>query len=86
MKTSKEQIGKWFDRGQKIGFSYMFIVCDMFDWEDFPTYSDSLKESQEKYKKYSESRGEMMKLMEVYDLRENKEDQLNKAICMAEIK
>jgi hypothetical protein len=38
MAASREDISKWFDRGMKKGASHMAIICDTFDWDDYPKY------------------------------------------------
>ena len=57
MATSRQQVKGWYDEGKKEGHKFMTVICDTFDWSDFPSYGSSPK-----------SAGEMEKIMEVYDL------------------
>ncbi len=75
MSTTREMIGAWFDQGVKNAHQYMIVVCDNYDWEDYPVYADSDSEYKEKHKKCIESN--MQKIMEVYDLSLGKTIQLN---------
>jgi hypothetical protein len=55
--TSYNEIKKWYNEGKKAKYKYMTVICDTFDWEDYPSYGDSPKVA-----------GNMEKVMEVYDL------------------
>ena len=57
MATSRQQVKEWYDEGKKEGHKFMTVICDTFDWSDFPSYGSSPK-----------SAGEMEKIMEVFDL------------------
>jgi hypothetical protein len=59
---------EWFDEGVKLGAAYMVVVCDTFDWEDYPVYCSS----KERAESTISSPGSMQKVMEVYDLRADK--------------
>lgn len=63
-------ISDWFDRGVAKGATHMVVVCDTFDWEDYPHYVMPGEDPKE-YKP-----GEMQKVMEVYALHLPKLDQL----------
>jgi len=77
--TSKQQIGEWFDRGMEQNASHMFVMCDTFCYEDYPSYTKNDQETLERYKLYSDgNNNNMQTIMEVYDLRKNKTQQLNK--------
>lgn len=74
MSTSKEEIGRWFDEGVKQGATHMIVVCDTYDWEDYPVY---VMPNEDAYVKYNERNGEnMQRVMEVYNLKINKKEQL----------
>ena len=73
MGTSKTEIGYWFDRGVKEGYTHMLIMCDSFDYEDYPKYA----KSEEEARKIGKSPGEMQRVMEVYHLEMDKKKQLN---------
>lgn len=73
--TTKADISTWFDRGVEDEASHMLIICDTFDYEDYPVY---IKENEDVYKieeKFSNKN--MQKVMEVYNLKTDKETQLN---------
>lgn len=73
MPTTREDLSEWFDRGAQKGASYMVVVVDTFDYEDYPVFCDTKKEALIRMK----DPGEMQRVMEVYDLKADKETQLN---------
>ena len=75
MGTSQADIREWFDRGVKQGAVYMIVVCDTFDHEDYPVYVGPEENVREHYDKYNWKN--MQKVMEVYDLRMDRETQIN---------
>jgi len=38
MATTKEDIQRWLDYGKESGATHVIVVCDTFDWEDYPVY------------------------------------------------
>lgn len=76
MSTTKEMIQSWFETGMHDGRDLMFVVCDTWDWEDYPAYC-SYEEYEETHKRFSEN---MQKVMEVYDLRADMNSQISNAI------
>jgi hypothetical protein len=68
-------ISKWFDDGLKKGHKYMLVMCDTYDWEDYPEFADSDNDCLFKYNKP----GKMQKVMEVYDLAKDKNEQMRTA-------
>ena len=72
--TTKTQIETWFDDGVARGATHMMVVCDTFDFEDFPVYVSSTEDFHEKYQAERDKR--MQKIMEVYDLRADKGSQM----------
>lgn len=75
MTASKADISEWFDTGKKAGHSYMIVVCDTFDYEDFPVYTGKGTFWVE-YNGYAKNES-MWKIMEVYNLAVDKWQQLN---------
>ena len=74
--TTAKHIKEWFDNGVGDNQRWMVIICDTFDYEDFPSYFDEtqVKECRECIR--SAQHGEnMQNLMEVYDLSMDKEKQ-----------
>lgn len=75
--TTKNEIAGWFDRGIAQGATHMLIVCDTFDHDDYPVFVTSNNDCMMKYR----NPGEMQKVMEVYDLRLDKQEQLSERRC-----
>ncbi len=65
--TTPAEIGAWFDRGVADGASFMLVVCDTYDHEDFPVYVKPDQDVREIAKPYEQG-ANMAKLMEVYKL------------------
>jgi hypothetical protein len=75
MAATRREISDWFDRGVEAGMAYMLVVCDRFDHEDYPVYTEN---DELALKAHAEHDGpNMQKVMEVYDLRLDKTTQLN---------
>jgi hypothetical protein len=74
MGTSKKQISEWVDKGCVDGYNFMIIVCDSFDYEDFPVYTTWDRFHKDHAEHNSKS---MQKIMEIYDLNMDKKEQLN---------
>ena len=72
MTTTKDDLRRWFDEGVADGMWYMLILCDTFDHEDYPVYYDTDAECLMR----CECPGEMQRVMEVYDLRKDRDAQL----------
>jgi hypothetical protein len=51
----------------------MLVICDTFDHDDYPVYVSSVEEARKK----AENPGSMQRLMEVYNLSMDREEQLN---------
>lgn len=80
MATSKSEISLWFDIGEKLRHTHMIVVCDTFDWEDYPVYVTG---DEKCLKSYADHNGpNMQKVMEVYDLRLDKNKQLDQSFVM----
>ncbi len=75
MATSKEEIRRWFLEGKKKGATHMIVVCDTFDYEDFPVFVMPNENVRQKYEEYDKK--DMQKVMEVYSLAQSMENQLN---------
>ena len=71
--TTKQEISSWFDRGVAQGARHMLVICDSFDHEDYPVFTETDEECFARYK----SPGEMQRVMEVYDLTAPKAEQMN---------
>jgi hypothetical protein len=75
MRTSLEDIRRWFKTGVEEKATHMIIVCDTFHWEDYPVYVSDKEDVKEQMKEYNPEIN-MQKIMEVYDLRKSMEEQL----------
>jgi hypothetical protein len=66
MGTTKQDLHRWFKEGVEQKATHMIVVCDTFDYEDYPVYvakGEDVKAREQEY------RGkDMQKVMEVYDL------------------
>lgn len=74
MKTTVEMLGQWFDRGLFLNSTHMIIVCDEYDYDNYPVYvslDESAYEVAEAYDKKS-----MQRVVEVYNLAMDKNEQL----------
>ncbi len=61
-------------RGDNGEYSHLLIVCDTFDFEDYPVYIKKEEDIHEKIKEYSKN---MQKIMEVYNYAIDLEYQLS---------
>lgn len=75
MATTKEDIKEWIKQGKAQGATHMIVVCDTFDWEDYPVYVKPDEDVRKRYDSYA-SGANMQKVMEVYNLSKNIETQL----------
>lgn len=77
--TTKQDIRNWFNLGSRAGASHLLIVLDEFSHEDFPVYAvdkDYLENLLEEFAKK-----DMYKVLEVYDLSLDREEQLASERC-----
>lgn len=74
MGTTKDIISEWFERGLKRKATHMIIVCDTFDYEDYPVYVYENENIHIKRKEYDGK--DMQRIMEIYDLSKDKQMQL----------
>ena len=75
MPTTQDDIRGWLERGKARGASHMLVVCDTFDWSDYPVF---VMPGEDARKRAAENSGpNMTKLMEVYNLAEDWDQQLN---------
>jgi hypothetical protein len=79
--TSKNEISAWFDQGKKNKATHMIVVCDTFDYEDYPVYAYSDAEALAKHAVHNGPN--MQRVMEVYDLRMDKTLQMEYGRAMS---
>jgi hypothetical protein len=77
MTASKQDIREWFDKGVARKATHMLVICDTFDHEDYPVYVTSKEDARKRY----QNPGAMERVMEVYNLSKDREQQLNKVRC-----
>ena len=78
MAATRQNIEGWFDRGVAQKARHMLVVCDSFDYDDYPVFTTTDDECLQRYK----NPGEMQRVMEVYDLRADKAEQMNERRAM----
>lgn len=70
MTTTRDDIRRWLDRAIKKGASHMVVMCDTYDWSDYPVFVMPGEDPKSKLG------GAMQKPMECYDLSLDINDQL----------
>lgn len=74
MPTTQQDIRSWLERGKDKGATHVLVVCDTFDWSDYPVF---VMPGQDARKLADENNGpNMTKLMEVYNLGKDWDEQL----------
>jgi hypothetical protein len=81
MAATKGDLRGWFDRGVQQGAKYMIVVCDTFDWDDYPVFVSPDEDIAAAKKRYDGTN--MQKIMEVYDLTADREAQMSQRRVMA---
>lgn len=71
MSITRSDIERWLDNS-KPKHTHMLVVCDTFDYGDYPVYTCDVHESIRKYQDAS-----MQTIMEVYDLSKDFDEQLD---------
>jgi hypothetical protein len=74
MAATAEDIKRWFNDGKKQGATHMIVVCDTFDWDDYPVYVMPGKDVREEEKRFH---GNMQQVMEVYSFKRSWKEQSN---------
>ena len=72
--TTKEEIKEWLISERAENCSHMLVVCDTFDYEDFPVYVKKDENIQTVIKSKESS---FLRIMEIYNLSMNIEKQLS---------
>lgn len=75
MAATKEDITRWFKEGKRQKATHMIVVCDTFDYDDYPVYVKKTEDVHEICKKYNGQN--MQRIMEVYKLSMSMENQLS---------
>lgn len=83
MVTSYNVIEGWLKRGKDEGKRWVVVICDTFDWGDYPVFFGEDEKDACLAKIASAKAGEnMMRLMEVYDLNEDIDGQMGEHRAM----
>jgi hypothetical protein len=64
--TTLEDIKRWKENGIRLGASHVIVVCDTFEYEDYPVYAYTPTDLEEKKSRYNGPN--MQKIMEVITL------------------
>lgn len=76
--TTKAEIASWFSEGVQEQAKYMVVMCDTFDYEDYPVYLNNDADCLT----LVSSPTAMQRVMEVYDLTLPKEPQMEEHRAM----
>jgi hypothetical protein len=75
MAASKEDIRRWLTEGKAMGATHVVVVCDTFDWDDYPVFVMPGEDAKAVHGKYNGK--DMQQVMEVYNLAVDLETQLS---------
>lgn len=75
MTATKPCISEWFDQGVKQGATHLLIVWDTFDHDDYPVFANGDEDALAQHDAHDGKN--MQRVVEVYDLREDKDAQLH---------
>lgn len=76
--TITEMIRDWLKEAKEKGATHMLVVVDTFDYEDYPVYVMPGQNYQEIYDDHNKN---MQRVMEVYNLSTDVEEQLAEKIA-----
>ena len=77
--TTKQEIRKWFELGIVKGSTHLIVACDTFNWNDYPVFVSSMEDVHKRQREIENQ--EMTKIMEVYNLSKDVDEQLSKRRC-----
>jgi hypothetical protein len=75
MGTTKEDISSWIKLGQDQGATHLIVVCDTWDYTDYPVYVMPTEDVHTQYTHYNGPN--MQRVMEVYNLQKEIDFQIN---------
>lgn len=76
MATSINDLRRWLKQGKDKKASHMMIICDTFDWKEYPIYVMPTQIAKDIYNSFHMKNEQ--KVMEVYNLFKDIDIQLNK--------
>jgi hypothetical protein len=69
MRESTETVKEWFDKGNRLQtMTHLLVVCDTFNYEQYPVYAGGAEDLKAKRAQYSLSDGNMQRVEEIYIL------------------
>lgn len=75
MAATREEIQNWLIEAKQSGARWLIVVCDSYDYEDYPV---AINPNEDFWKRYDEYDGRnMQRIMEVYDLNVDLKSQLS---------
>lgn len=74
MAATRQDINRWFEQGLNEGATHMIVVCDTFDYEDYPVYVSPGSNAREVAAQLGSQ--SMQQVMEVYAMHLDKAAQL----------
>lgn len=74
MAASKKRIREWIERGITNGATHVIVICDTWDYEDYPVYVEPNESVETIVNRYMCS--SMQQVMEIYNLSKDIEEQL----------
>ena len=79
MSTTREEIRKWLNDAKMADASHVIVVCDTYDYSDYPVF---VKKTDDIHQKIDVYHGKnMQRIMEIYNLNQDIEQQLNQERC-----
>ena len=72
----REEIREWLESAKEMGSTHMLVVCDTYDWEDYPVFVGEDHDIDERIEHFHGPN--MQKVMEVYLMSEDLEEQLER--------
>ncbi len=79
MAATKDDITRWFNEGVRKNHTHLIVICDTYDYDDFPAY---VSEGQDVREICMKRNGvNMERVMEVYNLKKPLLEQINKDRC-----
>jgi hypothetical protein len=75
MAATQQDIRRWLDSGKAEGASHVIIVCDTYDYDDYPVYVKPEENARDKAAEYNKK--SMQRVMEVYNLGKDIDKQLS---------
>ena len=73
MTASNSDIREWLRQAQEQKATHLIMVCDTYDWEDYPVYVQEGQDPREEAAKYGTN---SLRVMEVYSLSKDLESQI----------